>query len=87
MLARPPFDGCDVKTDVLSDVLRAVHLTGAVYFDFELSSPWVVEAPASRDIVGKVMPGAQHDHRVPSDRARELLGTCSGRRTDPIGRG
>jgi AraC-like DNA-binding protein len=48
-----------VKADVLSDVLRAVHLTGAVYFDFDLSSPWVVEAPPSREIVGRVMPGAQ----------------------------
>jgi AraC-like DNA-binding protein len=48
-----------VKPDVLSDVLRAVRLTGAVYFDFELSSPWVVEAPPSRDIVGRVIPGAQ----------------------------
>lgn len=48
-----------MKADVLSDVLRAVRLSGALYFDFELSSPWVVEAPASRDIVGKVMPGAQ----------------------------
>lgn len=48
-----------MSTDVLSDVLRAVHLTGAVYFDFELSSPWVVEAPPSREIVGTVMPGAQ----------------------------
>lgn len=48
-----------MNADVLSDVLRAVHLTGAVYFDFELSSPWVVEAPPSREIVGKVMPGAQ----------------------------
>jgi AraC-like DNA-binding protein len=48
-----------VKTDVLSDVLRAVHLTGAVYFDFELSAPWVAEAPRSRDIAGTVMPGAQ----------------------------
>jgi AraC-like DNA-binding protein len=48
-----------VSSDVLSDVLRAVHLTGAVYFDFEMSSPWVVEAPPSREIVGTVMPGAQ----------------------------
>jgi AraC-like DNA-binding protein len=48
-----------MKADVLSDVLRAVRLTGAVYFDFELSSPWVMEAPPSREIVGKVMPGAQ----------------------------
>ena len=58
MLRRPPCGG-GVKADVLSDVLRAVRLTGAVYFDFELSSPWVAEAPASRVIAGTVMPGAQ----------------------------
>lgn len=45
--------------DVLSDVLGAVRLTGAVYFDFELRAPWVAEAPPSRDIVSVVMPGAQ----------------------------
>jgi hypothetical protein len=45
--------------DVLSDVLRAIRLTGAVYFDFELSSPWVREAPPARDLAGIVMPGAQ----------------------------
>lgn len=45
--------------DVLSDVLRTVRLTGAVYFDFELSSPWVAEAPPSREIAPIVMPGAQ----------------------------
>ena len=48
-----------MKADVLSDVLRAVRLTGAVYFDFELTSPWVREAPPSRAIAGSVMPGAQ----------------------------
>jgi AraC-like DNA-binding protein len=44
---------------VLSDVLRAIHLTGAVLFDFEMRAPWVAEAPASRDIAPRVMPGAQ----------------------------
>lgn len=48
-----------MKADVLSDVLRAVRLTGAVYFDFDLSSPWVAEAPPSREIAARVMPGAQ----------------------------
>jgi AraC-like DNA-binding protein len=48
-----------MSSDVLSDVLRAVRLTGAVYFDFELSSPWVAAAPPSRDIAQTVMPGAQ----------------------------
>src|SRR5262245_35300085 len=47
------------KIDVLSDVLRAVRLTGAAYFDFNLTSPWVAEAPPSRDIASIVMPGAQ----------------------------
>src|SRR5262245_23035928 len=48
-----------VKADVLSDVLRAVRLTGAVYFDFDLTSPWVAQAPPSQQIAATVMPGAQ----------------------------
>ena len=50
-----------MQADVLSDVLRAVRLTGALYFDMEMSVPWVAEAPPSREIAGIVMPGA---HRV-----------------------
>jgi AraC-like DNA-binding protein len=46
-------------SDVLSDVLRSVHLTGAVYFDFTLSPPWVMTAPPSREVAAIVMPGAQ----------------------------
>jgi AraC-like DNA-binding protein len=49
----------DGSADVLSDVLRSVRLTGAVYFDFELSSPWVAESPPARQIPPSVMPGAQ----------------------------
>jgi AraC-like DNA-binding protein len=48
-----------MTSDVLSDVLRAVRLTGAVYFDFELTSPWVAAAPPSREIASRVMPGAE----------------------------
>lgn len=48
-----------MTADVLSDVLRAVRLTGAVYFDFELSSPWVAQAPPSSEIAAMVMPGAE----------------------------
>jgi len=48
-----------VSADVLSDVLSAVRLTGALYFDFDLSSPWVAETPAAREIAATVMPGAQ----------------------------
>jgi AraC-like DNA-binding protein len=48
-----------VNSDVLSDVLRAVRLKGAVYFRWELTTPWAMEAPPSREIAHKVMPGAQ----------------------------
>jgi AraC-like DNA-binding protein len=46
--------------DVLSDVLRAVRLTGAVFFDMEAHSPWVGTTPASAVIAGIVMPDAEH---------------------------
>jgi AraC-like DNA-binding protein len=46
--------------DVLSDVLRAVRLTGAVYFDIDASSPWVGESPDTSRIAAKVMPGVEH---------------------------
>jgi AraC-like DNA-binding protein len=49
-----------VSTDTLSDVLRAVRLTGAVFFDLELCAPWVVAAPAARDVAKHVLPGAEH---------------------------
>jgi AraC-like DNA-binding protein len=48
-----------MNTDVLSDVLSAVHLSGAVYFEFNVSPPWAFAAPPSREIAAKVMPGAQ----------------------------
>ncbi|MEJ1961178.1 MAG: cupin domain-containing protein [Gammaproteobacteria bacterium] len=32
--------------DALSDVLRAVRLSGAVYFDIRAAEPWVAETPA-----------------------------------------
>lgn len=46
--------------DALSDVLRAVRLTGAVYFDVSASEPWVAEAPPGGSIVGTIFPGADH---------------------------
>lgn len=46
--------------DVLSDVLRAVRLSGAVYFDINASSPWTGESPASSEIAAAVMPEAEH---------------------------
>jgi AraC-like DNA-binding protein len=46
--------------DVLSDVLRAVRLTGAVFFDVEACPPFVAATPAAMKIVKSVMPEAEH---------------------------
>ena len=59
MLARPASRAMNGKRDVLSDVLGAIRLTGATYFGWELSSPWVREAPPAREIASRVMPGSQ----------------------------
>jgi AraC-like DNA-binding protein len=49
-----------MSTDTLSDVLRAVRLTGAVFFSVDASSPWVAEAPPASVIAPHIMPGAEH---------------------------
>jgi AraC-like DNA-binding protein len=46
--------------DALSDVLRAVRLTGAIFFDVHACSPWVAETPAGPSIVGAMFPGSEH---------------------------
>jgi len=46
--------------DVLSDVLRAVRLRGAVFFDVRARSPWVAETPPTERIASSVMPGSEH---------------------------
>lgn len=46
--------------DVLSDVLREVRLTGAVYFDVHAGAPWVATTPGSASICAGVMPEFEH---------------------------
>lgn len=46
--------------DILTDVLRAVHISGAIFFDVHAASPWASEAPNSREIRALVMPEVQH---------------------------
>jgi AraC-like DNA-binding protein len=47
-------------TDTLSDVLRAVRLTGAVFFAIDAADPWVTEAPPAAAIAPHIMPGVEH---------------------------
>ena len=51
--------GTDVP-DTLSELLRAVHLRGAVFYYLEGAAPWVAEAPAVREIAAAIMPGVDH---------------------------
>ncbi|HXI49737.1 MAG TPA: AraC family transcriptional regulator [Steroidobacteraceae bacterium] len=46
--------------DALSDVLRAVRLTGAIFFDVQASEPWVAETPSGQAIVDAMFPGSEH---------------------------
>ena len=46
--------------DVLSEVLRAVRLSGALYFEVNAAHPWVALTPAMSDIGAAMMPGAGH---------------------------
>jgi AraC-like DNA-binding protein len=45
--------------DVLSDVLRVVRLSGAVFFTADFSSPWAVESPDPGMLAAAVMPEAE----------------------------
>ncbi len=49
-----------MSSDTLLEVLRAVRLKGAVFFDVETSDPWVAEAPAASTIASAVMPDSEH---------------------------
>jgi AraC-like DNA-binding protein len=46
--------------DILSDVLRTVHLRGAIFYYVSGSREWVAEALPSRDIASSVMPDSEH---------------------------
>jgi AraC-like DNA-binding protein len=46
--------------DALSDVLRAVRLTGAVFFDIHACEPWVAQTPSGSSIVRRIFPQAEH---------------------------
>lgn len=46
--------------DVLSDVLAAVRLKGAIFFDIEAAAPFVGETPNTGIIGPRILPGAEH---------------------------
>ena len=46
--------------DALSDVLRAVRLSGAVYLNGEFGAPWCVEGPADATLCAAFLPASKH---------------------------
>ena len=49
-----------MSNDTLSEVLRAVRLTGAVFFSVDATAPWVAETPAAYELAPHIMPGVDH---------------------------
>ncbi|MBM3522326.1 MAG: AraC family transcriptional regulator [Alphaproteobacteria bacterium] len=49
-----------MSADVLSDVLQAVRLRGAVFYWVEATAPWIATAPRAEVVAATVMPGADH---------------------------
>lgn len=46
--------------DPLSDVLRAVRLSGAFFYMVEASAPWAVRTAPAGELVPRIMPDAEH---------------------------
>ena len=49
-----------MRTDALSDVLRAFHLTGSMFFRVRLRAPYAVGALGVRDMIEQYAPGVAH---------------------------
>ena len=61
LLERPRRDRPSVRNvDPLSDVLRAVRLTGAVFFQIDAGSPWEAQVPDGAALARAILPRAQH---------------------------
>ena len=49
-----------MAADPLSDLLKTVRLTGAVFFEIAAEEPWAVGSPAREQILPKILPGADY---------------------------
>jgi Cupin len=49
-----------MAADPLSDLLKTVRLTGAVFFEIAAKEPWAVGSPPRELILPKILPGADH---------------------------
>lgn len=47
------------RTDLLSDILSRIRLSGAIFLRGEYSAPWAFDSPESHDLVDLLAPGAE----------------------------
>ena len=74
-----------MSTDALSEVLRAVRLRGAVFFDVHATAPWVASAPPAKELAPHVKLGTEHlieYHVIISGRC---WATIAGGEPEPFG--
>jgi AraC-like DNA-binding protein len=45
--------------DLLSDVLRVIRLSGAVFFNGEFTAPWALDEPNAEELAAFALPGAE----------------------------
>jgi AraC-like DNA-binding protein len=67
------------ESDALSEVLRGVHLTGAIFLRAELSEPWGFQAPPAGDASALLAPGTEHlvpFHLVTEGKATVRVAGC-----------
>lgn len=51
---------CMSPRDPLSDVLRSVHMRGAIFYWVSCRDEWVAQTPPSPDLANALSPGAEH---------------------------
>src|SRR3569832_985747 len=64
--------------DALSDLLKAVRLTGAAFFEIVADGPWSVGSPSPDMILPKILPDADHLIAYHVVTAGECYGKLSG---------
>lgn len=81
-----PFDPrkCQVNADTLSEVLRAVRLKGAVFFDVEATEPWVAEALPAKSIASAILPDSEHVMEYHVVTSGSCWASLIGRDIEPI---
>src|SRR5580704_6707605 len=57
---RPEFFAERSPMDAFSEVLSAVKLKGALFFNAEFSAPWGIASPRSDTMVPALLPDAEH---------------------------